>query len=181
MARQSQAERRWNLQESLRKHGKDNWDEISRWTGQTCELQHFDGEKSVPLFMTPTPAVLRGRARWQRCSFIWNSRCDQGLIVSYSLASKSGEMLTSRDVRASVPKYMPSVPKYIFRDTSHYQLLLFVEETSPALDWCTLFVSRGLPTVHEWWWSAIGWRRTGVPLFMVSQNGCRTLDGVKLV
>ena len=33
--------------------------------------------------------------------------------MSYSLASKSGEMLTSRDVRDSVPTYMPSVPKYI--------------------------------------------------------------------
>ena len=70
--------------------------------------------------------------------------------MSYSLASKSGETLTSRDMRASVPKYMPSVPKYIFRDTSHYQLLLFVEEANPALGWYTMFVSRGLPIVHEW-------------------------------
>ena len=53
--------------------------------------------------------------------------------MSYRLPSKSGEMLTSRDVRASVLKYMPSVPKYIFWDTWHvfqdstsdYQLLLF--------------------------------------------------------
>ena len=127
----------------------------------------MNGEKGVPLFIIPTPAVLRGCVRW-RCGFIWNSRCDQGLSVSYSLASKSGEMLTSRDVRASVPKY-------IFRDTSHYQLLLFVEEANLALGWCTMFVSRGLPTVHEWWPSALGRRRTGVPLFTVSQNGCRTL------
>ena len=69
--------------------------------------------------------------------------------MSYSLASKSEEMLTSRNVRASVPKYMPSVPKYIFRDTLHYQLLLFVEEANPALGWCTMFVSHGLPPVHE--------------------------------
>ena len=68
----------------------------------------------------------------------------------YTLASNSGEMLSYRDVRASVPKYMPSVPKYIFRDTLHYQLLLFVEESSPALGQCTMFVSRGLPPVHEW-------------------------------
>ena len=63
--------------------------------------------------------------------------------MSYSLANKSGETLTSRDVRASVPKY-------IFRDASHYQLLLFVEEANLALGWRTMFVSRGLPTVHEW-------------------------------
>ena len=34
--------------------------------------------------------------------------------MPYSLASKTGVMLLSRNVRASVPKY-------IFRDTSHYQ------------------------------------------------------------
>ena len=54
--------------------------------------------------------------------------------MPYSLGSKTGVMLSSRDVRASVPKYMVSVPKYmvtvpkyLFRDTSHYQLQLFVE------------------------------------------------------
>ena len=79
--------------------------------------------------------------------------------------------LTSGDVRASVSKY-------IFRETLHYQLLLFVEEVNLALGWCTMFVSRCLPTVHEWWQSAFRRRRTGVPLFMVSQNGCRTLPAL---
>ena len=34
--------------------------------------------------------------------------------MPYYLASRSGEVLTSRDVRASDLKYMPSAPKYVF-------------------------------------------------------------------
>ena len=34
--------------------------------------------------------------------------------MPYSLASKTGVMLSSRDVRASVPKYMVSAPKNTF-------------------------------------------------------------------
>ena len=71
--------------------------------------------------------------------------------MPFSLASKSEAMLTFRDVRASVPKYMTTVPKYIFRGTLHYQLLLFVGRANSALGWYTIFVLRGLPTVHEWW------------------------------
>ena len=125
--------------------------------------------------MTPTPALLRGPAWRRRRDLILNSCCDQGLSVPYSLASKSGAMLASRDVRASVPKYMTPVPKYIFRDTSHFQLVLFVEGSNSALGWCTMFVSSALQTLQERRQSAFARLRTGVPLFMVSQNGCRTL------
>ena len=34
--------------------------------------------------------------------------------MPYYLASRSREMLTSRDVRASDLKYVPSAPKYVF-------------------------------------------------------------------
>ena len=50
-----------------------------------------------------------------------------------------------------------------------------VEGANPALGWCTMFVSHGLPTAHKWWQSALARRRTSVPFFMVSQNGCHTL------
>ena len=95
--------------------------------------------------------------------------------MPYSLASKTGVMLSSRDVRASVPKYMVSVPKYIFQDTSDYQFQLFVERANSALGWCTMFVSRVLQTVQERRQSAFVRLRTGVPLFIVSQNRCRAL------
>ena len=34
--------------------------------------------------------------------------------MPYYLASRSGEMLASHDVRASDLKYVPSAPKYVF-------------------------------------------------------------------
>ena len=132
----------------------------------------FDGPKGVPLFMTPTPAVLRGRAWWRRRGFLCNSCCDQGLSVPYSLASKTGVMLSSRDVRASVPKYMVSVPEIYI--SGHFAL------SAPTLRRKGQFSSR---LVHHVCFAcplncprtATIDLRTAVPLFIVSQNRCRAL------
>ena len=47
--------------------------------------------------------------------------------MPFSLASKSGEMLTSRDVRDGVPKYMTSVPKYILGLGQSFEASLLFE------------------------------------------------------
>ena len=104
--------------------------------------------------MTPMPAVLSGRTQWQWSAFSWNSCYDQGLSVSYSLASKSGVMCN--------PVYMTTV----FWDTSHYQLLLFVEGASSKLVHHVCFV----------WPSNCEWMMTIGP--RTAENGCSISHGV---
>ena len=83
------------------------------------------------------------------------------------LASKTGVMLSSRDVRTSVLKYMVTVPKYIFRDASHYQLQLFVDRANSALGWCTCLFRVSFKL-----------SKNGDNRLRTAENGCPIIHGV---
>ena len=71
----------------------------------------FDGPKGVPLVHYPNASCSPRPCLVATKRFALNSCCDQGLSVSYSLASKSGVMLSSWRCASQCPEIHGQCPE----------------------------------------------------------------------